>query len=276
MCSTWSTNKRISVKDAKVRQQSFNSNNTRWTASKESELRLSIRSTCNLQITDILVKKKTSISYVDRILSWHARWLTVFYLTDKIRTSLSPRRRRKRQVKHNYQHKCDATHSLTLSLFIDLSPCEKVYCWTCSIMLEEISETKKKKKKDDIRADLFSLTLTRTDFNGMWWSLFFSSFNLCRPVCCRTCHCSSSTAKVFIFETSNLISHRIPFCLRPRPILYVSSLFFFFFGWIILSKQLNAREEEEEKEQKCIDILSVPLYIDLIIPLRISILIKSC
>jgi len=35
------------------------------------------------------------------------------------------------------------------------------------------------------------LKLTRTDFNGMWWSIFFSSFNLCRPVCCRTCHCPS-------------------------------------------------------------------------------------
>lgn len=28
----------------------------------------------------------------------------------------------KKQVEHNYQHKCDVT------VFIKLSPCEKVYC----------------------------------------------------------------------------------------------------------------------------------------------------
>lgn len=138
------------------------------------------------------------------------------------------------------------THSL--SLFIDLSPCEKVYCWTCSIMLEEISETKKKKKKkDDIRADLF-LAYTHT-YRFQWYVMitFFSSFNLCRPVCCRTCHCSSSTTKVSVSKQAiwYLIGYLFAFDLDQS-----STCLRFSFSSSVESSSLSSLMRARKKKKK--------------------------
>lgn len=139
-------------------------------------------------------------------------------------------------------------------------------------LFDHVGRLVREEEEEEMTSERISywLKLTRTDFNGMWWSFFFSSFNLCRPVCCRTCHCPSLLK--FHFETSNSISHRIPFCLRPRSI-YVSSFFLLLILILILqsSKQLNAKK----KHIYSVDLHPVPLYIDLIIPLWISILIKS-
>lgn len=95
------------------------------------------------------------------------------------------------------------------------------------------------------------LKLTRTDFNGMWWSFFFSSFNLCRPVCCRTCHCPSLLKFHFFFRTQAIwYLIGIPFCLRPRS-MYVSSFFLFL-------KQINARKKKRVYTYICIYLFHRP------------------
>jgi hypothetical protein len=92
-----------------------------------------------------------------------------------------------------------------------------------------------------------SLTLTRTDFNGMWWSLFFSSFNLCRPVCCRTCHCSSSSAKVSFSKQAiwYLIGYLFAFDLDQS-----STCLHFSFSSSVESSSLSSLSARKKKKKK--------------------------